>query len=58
MVTIGIDPHKQTHTGVAADGMGTELAQRTVPARRRTYRASLEARGPRPEAAETRALAR
>jgi transposase len=42
MVTIGIDPHKQTHTGVAADGMGTELAQRTVPARREGFGQLLE----------------
>ncbi len=34
MVTIGIDPHKQTHTGVAVDALGRELAQRTAPARR------------------------
>jgi transposase len=34
MVTIGIDPHKQTHCAVAVDGLGGELAQRTAPARR------------------------
>jgi transposase len=34
MVTIGIDPHKQTHCAVAVDGLGSELAQRTVSARR------------------------
>ena len=34
MVTIGIDPHKQTHCGVAVDALGSELDQRTVPARR------------------------
>lgn len=34
MVTIGIDPHKQTHSGVAVDGLGGQLAQRTVVARR------------------------
>jgi len=33
MVTIGIDPHKQTHTGVAADPLGVPVAQRTVAAR-------------------------
>ena len=33
MVTLGIDPHKQTHSAVAADLLGTELAKRTVPAR-------------------------
>jgi transposase len=37
MVTIGIDPHKQTHTAVAADALGSELAQRTVPARREGF---------------------
>jgi hypothetical protein len=37
MVTIGVDPHKQTHTGVAADRLGTELASRTVPARREGF---------------------
>ena len=30
MVTIGIDPHKQTHSAVAVDALGRELAQRTV----------------------------
>ena len=34
MVTIGIDPHKQTHSAVATDALGSELAQRTVTARR------------------------
>ena len=34
MVTIGIDPHKQTHTGVAVDALGVPVAQRTVAARR------------------------
>jgi transposase len=37
MVTIGIDPHKQTHTGVAVDGLGIETAQRTVAARREGF---------------------
>jgi transposase len=37
MVTIGIDPHKQTHTGVAVDGLGSETAQRTVAARREGF---------------------
>jgi hypothetical protein len=32
MVTIGIDPHKQTHTEVAADALGSEITQPTVPA--------------------------
>jgi transposase len=34
MVTIGIDPHKQTHSAVATDQLGSQLAQRTVTARR------------------------
>jgi transposase len=34
MVTIGIDPHKQTHSGVAVDPLGVRIAQRTVAARR------------------------
>ena len=33
MVTIGIDPHKQTHTGVAVDQLGVQIAQRTAAAR-------------------------
>jgi transposase len=33
MVTIGVDPHKQTHTAAAVDGLGSEVAHRTVPAR-------------------------
>ena len=33
MVTIGVDPHKQTHTAAAVDALGVELAQLTVPAR-------------------------
>ena len=32
MVTIGIDPHKQTHAGVAVDPLGVQVAQRTVAA--------------------------
>ena len=32
MVTIGIDPHKQTHTGVAVDPLGVQIAQRTAAA--------------------------
>ena len=35
-MTIGIDPHKQTHSGVAVDGLGGQLAQRTVSARTST----------------------
>jgi len=42
MVTIGIDPHKQTHTGVAVDAFGRELAQRTAPARRVGFGERLE----------------
>ena len=33
MVTIGVDPHKQTHTGAAVDELGSEVGHRTVPAR-------------------------
>jgi hypothetical protein len=33
MVTIGVDPHKQTHTAVAVDPLGVAVAQRTVRAR-------------------------
>src|ERR1700727_1442189 len=33
MVTIGVDPHKQTHTAAAADPLGIELEHRTAPAR-------------------------
>jgi transposase len=33
MLTIGIDPHKSTHSAVAADGVGSEVAQVTVSAR-------------------------
>jgi transposase len=33
MVTIGVDPHKQTHTAAAVDELGSEVANRTVPAR-------------------------
>jgi transposase len=32
MVTIGIDPHKDTHSAVATDQVGRELAQQTEPA--------------------------
>ena len=34
MVTIGIDPHKQTHSAVAVNELGSELAARTVTAKR------------------------
>jgi transposase len=33
MLTIGIDPHKQTHTAVAVNDLGVEVSHRTVPAR-------------------------
>jgi transposase len=33
MVTIGVDPHKQTHTAVAVNPLGVEIAHRTTPAR-------------------------
>jgi transposase len=33
MVTIGVDPHKQTHTAAAVDQLGSELAHLTAPAR-------------------------
>ena len=42
MVTIGIDPHKQTHCGVAVDGLGSETAQRMVAARREGFGQLLE----------------
>ena len=42
MLTIGVDPHKQTHTGVAADPLGVQIAQRTVAARRDGFGQLLE----------------
>ena len=33
MVTIGVDPHKQTHTAAAVDELGSEVGHQTVPAR-------------------------
>jgi transposase len=42
MVTIGVDPHKQTHTGVAVDPLGVQVAQRTAAARRDGFGALLE----------------
>src|SRR3984957_12828821 len=42
MVTIGVDPHKQTHTAVAADSLGRQLAQRTITARRDGFGQLLE----------------
>ena len=38
MVTIGIDPHKQTHTAVAVDELGVQ--RRAADGRRRGVRAS------------------
>ena len=37
MLTIGVDPHKQTHSGVAVDPLGVQIAQRMVPARREGF---------------------
>jgi transposase len=37
MVTIGIDPHKRTHTAVAVDQLGRELAAQTVSARQEGF---------------------
>src|SRR5579859_1270006 len=34
MLTIGIDPHKRTHTAVAVDELGSELSSATRVARR------------------------
>jgi hypothetical protein len=42
MLTIGIDPHKQTHTAVAANELGVQVAQRTVAARREGFEQLLE----------------
>jgi transposase len=42
MVTIGIDPHKQTHAGVAVDPLGVQIAQRMASARRAGFGALLE----------------
>ncbi len=33
MVTIGVDPHKQTHTAAAVNDLGVEVASGTAPAR-------------------------
>jgi hypothetical protein len=32
MVTIGVDPHKDTHSAVAVDVFGRQIADRTAPA--------------------------
>lgn len=42
MLRIGIDPHKQTHTGVGVDPLGVRIAQRTVAARREGFGQLLE----------------
>jgi transposase len=42
MLTIGVDPHKQMHTGVAADSLGVQVAQRSVAARREGFGQLLE----------------
>jgi transposase len=42
MVTIGIDPHKQTHTGVVVNPLGVQIAQRQVAARRDGFGQLLE----------------
>jgi transposase len=34
MMVVGVDPHKQTHTAVAVDGLGRKRGQKTVKARR------------------------
>ena len=34
MMVVGVDPHKQSHTAVAADELGRKKAQKTVRARR------------------------
>ena len=36
-MTIGVDPHKQTHSAVAVDELGVELAVVTRPARREGF---------------------
>jgi transposase len=38
MMVIGVDPHKQSHTAVAADELGRKKAQKTVQARRDGHR--------------------
>jgi transposase len=37
-MVFGVDPHKQSHTAVAADELGRKKAQKTVPARRDGHR--------------------
>lgn len=38
MMVFGVDPHKQSHTAVAADQLGREQAHKTVKARREGHR--------------------
>ena len=38
MMVFGVDPHKQSHTAVAADELGRKKAERTARARREGYR--------------------
>jgi transposase len=38
MMVFGVDPHKQTHTAVAADELGRKKAEKTVKARKEGYR--------------------
>jgi transposase len=38
MMVVGVDPHKQSHTAVAADELGRKKAQKTVRARREGHR--------------------
>ncbi len=38
MMVVGVDPHKQSHTAVAADELGRKKAQKTVRARRDGHR--------------------
>ena len=38
MMVFGVDPHKQAHTAVAADGLGRKHGQKTVRARRDGHR--------------------
>jgi transposase len=42
MLTIGVDPHKQTHTAFAVNELGVEVAQRTVAVRREGFEQLLE----------------
>ena len=42
MLTIGIDPHKQTHTAVVVNALGVPVAQRTVAVRREGFEQLLE----------------